>query len=152
MFPYTNPKHYVTGVTALNIPSKEGTGDWHFQESFYGRGKIKPKISLAGEGESLNTNSILDEFGIYECSSILRECGLPISDDDKIYAADHYRAMLDMIYRCIHQGNFPHHLDIDDWFHSAEQTSFLLESLKQMATKLSDQERQMIESWLAKQA
>ena len=151
MLPHTTPQHYITGKTALNIPSKEGTGDWHFQESFYGRGNLKPKISLAGEGEPLDTNPILADFGIYECSSTLREWGLPISDEEKVYAANHYRAMLDMLYRCAKKNIYPHHLDIDEWFNTPEEISFLLEAINRMEAKLPNTERQVIEKWIAQQ-
>jgi hypothetical protein len=148
MLPHTTNKHYITGITALNIPSKEGTGDWHFQESFYGRGNIKPKISLAGEGESLNTNPILADFGIYECSQVLRECGLHIPEKEKVYAANHYRAVLDMLYRAASNQTFPYHLNLEDWFNKSGEVAQLLKEVKHMEKKLPSDERKIIEQWL----
>jgi hypothetical protein len=99
-FPETSMRHYLTGTTALNIPlPEEGNGDWHFIEAFYGRHHRAPKIFTAGEGEAWNTNSIFGNFGIYECSTTLRKSGLNIPQNQKIYTAGHYRAVLDMLYR-----------------------------------------------------
>jgi hypothetical protein len=32
--PETNIKHYLTAITALNIYSEDGTGDWYFSENY----------------------------------------------------------------------------------------------------------------------
>src|SRR4051812_23600347 len=105
--PVTTPKHYITGMTALNIPDPQSKGgDWHFHEAFYGRGTLPPKIFLAGEGEEWNTNTVLADFGIHECSAVLRRLGLDISQSQRVYAANHLRAILDMLYRCIKRKNY----------------------------------------------
>ncbi|WP_419600808.1 hypothetical protein [Thiolapillus sp.] len=46
--PETSKEHYLTGITALNIPSDEGTGDWHFHNTFYETGDFVPKKCIAG--------------------------------------------------------------------------------------------------------
>lgn len=153
LLPDTSRSLYLTGMTALNIPSPNGTGgDWHFNEAFYGRGSIKPKIFLAGEGEALNTNDILHDFGIYECSSILRKAGIPIAKQEKVYAANHYRAVLDMLYRCVRLlKSYPSHLDIDDWLDDEQQKKNLLEYVHLLKPYLETTEWEMIQSWLSQQ-
>ena len=42
IFPKTTPRRYLTGMTALNIPSPEGTGDWHFHAEFFGLPPERP--------------------------------------------------------------------------------------------------------------
>lgn len=151
--PDTNKKHYLTGMTALNIPSPDGTsGDWHFHEAFYGRGERKPKIFLAGEGESLNTNDILNDFGIYECSDILRKMGIIIPEGKKIYTANHYRAILDMLYRCVKiLKSSPSYLEIGDWLDNEQQQKILLENLPKLKPSLDDKEWKIIQNWLLQQ-
>ena len=47
--PATSQRHYLTGKTALNIPSPEGTGDWHFVETFKGfAGRPPGNFAVAG--------------------------------------------------------------------------------------------------------
>jgi len=151
ILPATSKKHYLTGVTALNIPSPDGTsGDWHFHETFYGRGEIKPKFMLAGEGEELNTNFILQDFGIYECSGTLRHLGVAV--DNKVYAANHHRAILDMLYRSVKLlRKSPTHIKIDDWLDTEEQKKLLLNKIKDLEPYMEKDEWQMIQTWLLEQ-
>ena len=102
MIPETSLRHYITGITALNIPlPEEGYGDWHFIEAFYGRGQRTPKIFVAGDKEEWNTHAIFGDFGIYECAEKLKKLGVEIPVGKKVYVAGHYRAVLDMLYRCV---------------------------------------------------
>lgn len=154
LLPDTNKKRYLTGMTALNIPAPERTGgDWHFFESFYGRGKIKPKIFVAGEGEALNTNPILQDFGIHECSNELREMGIDLPHGKKVYAANHYRAILDMLYECVAVfKSYPSYLTVDDWLDNEEEKRPFLNSLLKFKPHLKAREWKMIQDWLSKQA
>lgn len=153
VLPNTNKKHYLTGMTALNIPSPEGTGgDWHFHEAFYGRGEKKPKIFLAGEGEELNTNDILQDLGIHECSNTLRRMGLSIPEGKKVYSANHYRAILDMLYECIKMlKSYPYDLDIGDWLDNEQEKQPFINLLFRLKPYLSDDEWKIIQDWISKQ-
>jgi hypothetical protein len=46
--PETNIKHYLTAITALNIYSEDGTGDWYFSENFLEDGDFIPRKTVAG--------------------------------------------------------------------------------------------------------
>ncbi len=146
---HTSKKHYLTGKTALNIPlANEGYGDWHFTEAFLGRDKRSPKIFLGGEGENWNTNNIFDDFDIYECSAILRNMGLTIPNDQKVYTAGHYRAVLDMLYGCVKNSQYPSHLDIDQWFDNEEQKQILVTKINEMKNHLNSAEWNIVKAWL----
>lgn len=150
--PATTLKHYITGMTALNIPDPESTGgDWHFQEAFFGRGNLPPKIFMAGEGEEWNTNKILADFGVHECSAILRRSGLNIPENQQVYAANHLRAILDMLYRCVKHKNYPYHLEVDEWIDSKHEKVQLINSIKRLQSYLEDDEWQIVQRWLTAQ-
>ena len=147
--PETSPRHYITGITALNVPlPEEGYGNWHFTEAFYGRGERAPKIFVAGDKEEWNTHAIFGDFGIYECAEKLKKLGVEVPAGQKVYVAGHYRAVLDMLYRCVKKEQFPHHLTIDAWFDSEEQKQVLLAKVKQMKNHLSSKEWHRVEEWL----
>jgi hypothetical protein len=149
MLPKTSQHHYITGTTALNVPlPEEGYGDWHFNEAFYGRGSHSPKIFMAGKGEKWNSDVIFGDWGIYECSEKLRGLGLPVPLNEKVFVASHYRAVLDMLFRCIKQGNYPHHLDLDQWFDTEEQKAILKSHVQKMKAYLSIDEWNRVEQWL----
>jgi hypothetical protein len=148
----TTPTSYLTGMTALNIPAPEGTtGDWHFEESFWGRGDIQPKIFVAGEGRALNTNHIWETLGIYECSSILRSKGIAIAADEKVYTANHCRAVLDMLYNAINRKEYPHHIIIDDWLDVDAERKCLFKNIPMLNSFLKEDEKIILNSWVEAQ-
>ncbi|NNM60018.1 MAG: hypothetical protein HKM04_09420 [Legionellales bacterium] len=153
MLPKTSPQHYLTGMTALNIPCPdEGYGDWHFYEAFFGRGDIQPKIFVAGKGEKWNTLPLFGDFGIYECSHILREHGVPLAENEKVYAAGHYRAALDMLYDCLLDNQYPYHIDLADWFDNQTQINRVLEKAEaELIPVLNTEQQEILKEWMSKQ-
>lgn len=150
--PKTTATCYLTGMTALNIPAPEGaTGDWHFEESFFGRNGRAPKIFVAGEGRALNTNPIWGDLGIYDCSSILRAKGIVIAAEEKVYAANHGRAILDLLYRALKNLEYPHHIAVDDWLDIAAEKKQLYDSFPMLNSFLKEDEKIILNSWLEAQ-
>jgi hypothetical protein len=147
--PLTTPMHYLTGMTALNIPDPESKGgDWHFHEAFYGRGELPPKIFMAGEGEEWNTNAVLSDFGIYECSEALRSSGLKIPKGQRVYAANHLRAIIDLLYDCIKSKSYPYHLEIEQWVYSQDEKKELMRVIQQIKPYLDEDEWTIVQDWL----
>jgi hypothetical protein len=152
VLPKTTPARYLTGMTALNIPAPEGTtGDWHFEESFWGRGDIRPKIFVAGEGRALNSNAIWGALGIYDCSDILRAKGIAIAVEERVYAANHCRAILDMIHNAIKRKKYPHHIAVDDWLDIDSELKCFFESIPALNDFLKDDEKIIFKAWLEAQ-
>ncbi len=151
VFPETSPTRYLTGMTALNIPAPENTGgDWHFSGTF--RSPVFPEnLDFAGEGLEWNTNALFGEYGIHECSNILRSRGISIPDGVQVFSANHYRAILDMLYRSVSSGHIPQHLAIDDWLDTEEHKSVLFSLLDQFSHRFSPTEQRLIDSWIALQ-
>jgi hypothetical protein len=149
ILPKTTTTCYLTGMTALNIPAPEGTtGDWHFEESFLGRGNIAPKFFVAGEGSALNTNPIWGVLGIYECGSILHAKGIAIASDEKVYAANHCRAVLDMLYNAIKRKEYPSHIIIDDWLDVDSEQKRFFETVRVLNDFLKEDEKIILNSWI----
>ena len=85
-FPATSRRHYLTGLTALNIPAPEGTGDWHFAETFEGVfGRPPAPFQIAGVN-CLDTTPWLDDAGLYDARSRLEPYGLALPPGP-VYAA-----------------------------------------------------------------
>jgi hypothetical protein len=152
VLPETTLSCYLTGMTALNIPAPEGTtGDWHFEESFLGRGNIRPKFFVAGEGRALNTNAIWGALGIYDCSSILRAKGIAIAAEERVYAANHCRAVLDMLYNALQHKEYPHHISVDDWLDVDSELNRFFENIPALNDFLKEDEKIILNSWLKAQ-
>ncbi len=150
-FQKTSPERYLTGLVALNVPSPEQTGgDWHFC-GIFDSPDFPDNLTLAGEGLEWNTNPIFGDYGIHECSDILRKKGISIPQGVKVYSANHYRAILDMIYRSVSAGGIPYHIDIDGWLDSEEQKKTLLHLIDRYLPKFSPSEKDRVFSWIRSQ-
>jgi hypothetical protein len=152
MLPPTTKEYYLTGMTAMNIPNpEEDTGDWHFQAAFFGWKDRKSKIFVAGIAGAYDTNDILKDFGIQECHEKLRGMGVPIPESQPVYAANHYRAMLDMLLDCVKKGKYPYHLDIDEWFNTEKQQNFVLSMARNFESHLPKDEWEILDKWIKAQ-
>ena len=112
--PKTSQEHYLTGITALNIPDEIDvtTGDWHMSEAFNpGFGRV-PVFNLSLD--YVPTNDIFGTDSIRECSTILKRYGY--EPNDTVYSANHYRAIADMVYDDLrHEQKFEGAIILDDW-------------------------------------
>lgn len=135
-FPVTSPDHYITGKAALNVPNEDGSfADWHFTETFLsGRGKIR----VAGM-DTPTTTPMLGNYGIRECSATLRRFGLAIPPTNRVYAASHIRAILDMVLFSLDKKRFPSHVSVHDLIDSDEDISEIKTQVHHLKQKISDQ-------------
>lgn len=111
-------------------------------------GVIGCPFFLAGEGEELNTNTIFQDFGIFERSEVLRNKGVPLPNSLPVYTANHYRAVLDMLYRWISDNQYPAHLEIDAWFDTPEQIAYLMEKTKALYPFLTSTQQTLLTRWI----
>ena len=107
--PRTTPQLYITGIYALNVQCPEGTtGDQHDVFHWFYRPGIReeaPTVTLGGSDE-LDTNAIYGDLGVYEGRERLLAKGLNIAPEIReVYVANHYRAILDLLYESLtHYG------------------------------------------------
>jgi hypothetical protein len=137
LFPVTTPARYLTGLTALNIPSPEGTGDWHFAETFEGfAGRAPGPFRVAGENAA-DTRRWLGNAGIIDARERLEPYRLELPPGP-IYAADHYRAIADMVLSAVlYDQPFEDAISLDDWLpeqHEKGRFQELMETAKAMLT------------------
>ena len=60
--PETNYQHYLTAITALNIFSEDGTGDWHFSENFLEDESYIPRKTVAAFYAGYMSNSTSEQI------------------------------------------------------------------------------------------
>lgn len=147
--PETNIKHYLTAITALNIYSEDGTGDWHFSENFLEDESFIPRKIVAGF-DTCSTNKYLGDKGVFNCYQILLESGVQPSTKH-VFSADHYRAIADMVLDSITKGHdIEDSIILDDWLpeqHEKEKLYLLINSFKLAVT---EKQWQKIETWKMK--
>ncbi|MDA8337309.1 MAG: hypothetical protein M0Z41_20370 [Peptococcaceae bacterium] len=156
--PVTTPNRYITGIPALNLPAPEGTtGDWHWSTVFYNatdNNRHAIPLQLAGEGESLDTRHIYGQYGIYECSKAMMDIGLDIPKSmSNVYAANHFRAILDMLYWSLIKYHRVIALDgvTEDWLDSQEQKEFVLKKAAEMLPFLNNNDRDKLQDWISQE-
>jgi len=151
--PKTNTTCYISGISALNIPAPEKTsGDWHFRHAFFAFKDQTPEVDVSGEGKPVNTNKIYGNYGVHECSAGLRKSGLKVPPRTAVYSANHYRAILDLLYYCLairHQ--YPHSVSIDDWLDTSEQKEQLFKKANEMSSVLAPEDARNLALWIRKQ-
>lgn len=151
--PVTSPRHYLTGMTAINIPSPEGTGDWHFHDAFFGDRDTGPRYHVAGV-DCVDTSDIFGDQGIYDSKLILTQYGvfrkkweIQIKEPTgPVYAANHYRASADILADFLHAGDPVSMYSIDDWLSLPEEKARFWDFI-QPAKILGDEKWQMITEW-----
>lgn len=143
--PATSPEHYLTGQAALNVPGDDGDfADWHFTEVFLsGRGRFV----VAGKN-FLDTTHLLGTYGIRECADVLRGHGLPIPKNEKVYAANHVRAVLDLVLSALVKGQVPNHITVADTIDSETGRKDLAEQIQRLKNQMTDRTAlSLFEQW-----
>lgn len=144
-------KRYITGMEALNLPAPEDTsGDWHFLNVWYrDRERDIDVVTLAGEGEEINTNPIYGSYGVYRCDEGLKQRGLEM-EGASAWAASHFRAILDLLYGQIKKGRYPDWLQeaSEDWLDTEEEKKTLLEKAAMMLPHLLPEEQALLIQWI----
>ena len=147
--PDTTETEYLTGITALNIPTEDGDfSDWHFIDTFL---RKKTRLHIAGM-DSADTTKILGNYGIRECSSLLRRYGVNIPEEKKVYSADFVRALLDSVYTNILENRIPEHLQVKEIFDDELQQDIFFKKLQELKKHIQNRSQlDMICQWESKQ-
>jgi hypothetical protein len=144
---------YISGKAALNLPAPEGTsGDWHFFGYFYSSNPGL-EVYIAGEGESVNTNHIYRDYGVYNCSDGLKKLGL--NYEGKVpYAANHFRAILDLLYDFLLCDMYPRQVQFasEEFLDTAGEKALLLAKAAAMSHFLAPHRQALLRQWLEKES
>lgn len=112
--PATSRSRYLGGMAALNLPSATGTGDWHFEQTFYRQRDKRSRSFISGTGCPTDTTALLGDAGVYDCTATLDELGIP-HEGAVAWAANHARACADLVLAAVMRGVQPDFVTLDDW-------------------------------------
>lgn len=133
--PSTSERNYLTGRTALNIPTEEGDfADWHFTEAFL---HPQSRFHIAGKNFP-DTYDYLGDYGIRECADILRRSGAPVVPGQKVYAASYIRAILDLVLTSILEGHLPRHVAVNPLLDDEQDLQELDTRIAQLKQRIKD--------------
>lgn len=141
---------YLGGMAALNLPSPEGTGDWHLEQTFFRPRDRLSRSFISGKGCCTDTTGIFGLEEIYDCTDILNSVGV-LYEAAPVYAATHSRAIVDMVLDAVMRCESPDFVVLDDWM-PFESSKKKVSSLLERAHKhLKSDELQALFLWEAKQ-
>lgn len=149
VIPETNRFKYLSGMAALNIPSESGSGDWHLVETFLKPKKASSRLFVTGVGCSDDTTPLLADAGVYECSKVLDQYKIP-RPAGKVFAANHARAIVDMVVTTVLGGGSPEFITLDDWMPSDEDKQSVFSLLSLALTKIEPSKRKLVSKWMMK--
>ncbi|WP_419600807.1 hypothetical protein [Thiolapillus sp.] len=90
------------------------------------------------------------DTGIFDAYPVLVERGLQPTTD-KVYAADHYRAIADMLFDAVkwvkNQRTLDQFIILDDWLTEPEEKERLFSLTERLSAALTKEECQRLESW-----
>lgn len=146
MIPATTQTTYISGISALNIPSRDGTGDWHTHAALVMEGKRKLPLLLVGDNQDFSSNDVFGLAGIEDRTDDCDRYGIP-HESSPVYAANHIRAIADMVIFYLGKGFDISALPLEDWLNTKAEKLSLFEML-QCASKLSFFEE--VQEWITR--
>ena len=146
--PQTTPDTYLTGTTALSIPTEEGdVADWHFDAAFLREGT---RFRVAGANFP-STSNLLGRFGIRECANVLRARAVPLPTHQPVYAATYARAVLDLLLTTTAEHKQPAFLQASDILEEDDLQS-VLDQLDTVRDRIEDSKQlSLIDQWIHEQ-
>ena len=151
--PPTSKARYVSFDHALNLRMpKEDTGDWHFEAMFFNlNGRPDRKAHLAGDNCAVNTNKALGSLGIRNMGEQLSAWSV-VNPGTEVFAANHYRAIADMVFEQISHGQAPRNANvraINSWLHTQEEIDTLkTDYIKPLGTLFTGTQKEIFDAWI----
>lgn len=142
---------YIGGMAALNLPSASGTGDWHLVQTFF-RPRLKRSRSfISGAGCPTDTTALLGDAGVYDCTAVLDELGIP-HESRIVYAASHARATADLVLASVLRGVSPDFVVLDDWMPRDSDKQQVFELLARALPNLTEDQQREVRRWQCRNA
>lgn len=149
----TSPTRYLGGMAALNLPSPQGTGDWHMVETFFSPNRTRSRSFISGTGCLTDTTPLLGTQGIYECTALVKSLQIP-HEAGAVYAANHARAIADLVLAAVLRGESPDFVRLDDWMprdsDKQEVFAMLATALSQLEHQQQYQHHTALQAWQTK--
>lgn len=133
---------------------KDTSGDWHDVFHWQDSTEQPRQVTLAGMGD-IETTSIYGDLGIYEDKDRLVAQGLDIpASMQRVYIANHSRAILDLLYRSLHRWGRVLNLTgaTTDWLYTEEQGEQLLEQATMLEPAFHPAAQDELRRWIADEA
>jgi hypothetical protein len=147
--PETSPTRYLSALAALNLPTGDGTGDWHQTETFKRGAPCEPLGFLIGPGLAWDTTPYMASVGVVECSALLAAYGIP-HPAGPVWTADHARAIADVVVGEALTGRLIMCVDLEGWMPCPEDKDAVVRLLVMAMGRLPESAKGIVTAWIAK--
>jgi hypothetical protein len=144
--PATSPYRYLGGMAALNLPSPTGTGDWHMEQTFFHSRETRSRSFISGVDCATDTTSILGDIGVYDCTDLLDDLRIPHAEGS-VYAANHARAIADLVLSAVLRDESPDFIRLDDWMPRDSDKQEVFDLLSIAFKQLRHKQQQALLAW-----
>lgn len=144
---------YITGMFALNIHhlqnKDEPSGDWHGFIWDAITELPNTDVTYAGKNHAINTFDIWGDFGIFDDTDTFLKKKI-ILKTKKIFIANYYRAILDLLYFSLSKYEDVLNLNCatDDYFDTEEQKQLIIEKINFANTHISPKAVLNLKKWI----
>ena len=160
---HTTKENYLTGLPALSLAGvKIKAGNTTI--NYFGEGREDASGHLPIAGEDLrSTNPIYGDYGVYDATHLVPANLIP--GDLRVYAADQYRAVADMIHHSIvttyefsfegaklTPSKYRVTVELEKWFSGDEDRSQLLDYIGVIWKNVHDDKAEELITWFNKLA
>jgi len=140
---------YLGGRAALNLPSAAGTGDWRMEQTFFREREHRSRSFISGTGCETDTTALLGDSGIYDCTAVVDNLGIPHALGP-VYAATHARAVADLVLAAVMRGQSPAFVRLDDYMPRASDRQPVFDLLAVALPQLPADQRLAVQAWQVK--
>lgn len=120
-------------------------------ETFFRQREKQPLSFISGEGCPTNTNAILGDEGIYDCTAILDNLRIP-HESAVAYAANHARAIADLVLGTVMRDGSPEFVVFDDWMPRDSDKQQVFDLLEKAHGHLTGEQQNRVLAWKRKNA
>lgn len=149
--PTTSPMRYLSGMAALNLPSPTGTGDWHMEQTFFRSREKRSRSFISGLGCATDTTPLLGDTGVFDCTTLLDDLKIP-HVEAPVYAANHARAIADLVLAAVLRNESPDFVRLDDWMPRDSDKQEVFDLLSIALPQLRSEHQKTILTWKNKNA
>jgi hypothetical protein len=147
--PPTSRQRYLGGMAALNLPTPDGTGDWHIEQTFFREREKRARSFISGEGCPTDTIRLLGDRGVHDCTQVVDSLHIP-HESPIVWAASHARAIADLVLGAVMAGRSPAFVRLDDFMPRDTHKQQVFDLLDIATPKLTSDQQAAVLAWQKK--
>lgn len=119
------------------------------EQTFFRQREKRSRSFISGSGCATDTTLILGAAGVYDCTALLDELRIPHAEG-AVYAANHARAIADLVISAVLRNESPDFVRLDDWMPRESDKREVFDLLAIALKQLPSERQQKVLAWQTK--